>query len=324
MAIGKASDMVIYADQFWGGFVEELMQMSDAFNAASGGCIQLTSAGHRGEYSQESFIPEIASLITRRDLTAVTAATDLAVAQSEFVRVKLARKIGPVAQTRDAWRKIEEDPSVLSFILGGQIAKAVQVEMLNSTISALAAALSTADTGALENDVGANNITTLFLIDTLALAGDSASDIDCWVMHSKQFFDLLKDQVTNAVYRADGVSVMEGVPATLNRPVIVTDSADLTISGTTTDYYHLGLRRGAATANVSEVEDVEFQVVTGLENLVDRLQGEYAYTMGLKGFQWDIANGAANPDATALGTGTNWDKISTDNRSLAGVIGRST
>jgi hypothetical protein len=61
-------------------------------------------------------------------------------------------------------------------------------------------------------------------------------------------------------------------------------------------------------------------LVSGLDNLVYRFQGEFAYNMGVKGFKWDTGNGGANPDATALGTGSNWDAASTSYKDFAGCI----
>jgi hypothetical protein len=106
MAIGKASDFKIYQDEVRGGIVERLTQASAFFNAA-GGAIRLGTVSRRGDYAKESFFKSISSLVTRRDTTSVAAATDLALAMDEIISVKLNRKIGPVAQTLDAFRKVE-------------------------------------------------------------------------------------------------------------------------------------------------------------------------------------------------------------------------
>ncbi|MFN6203939.1 MAG: major capsid protein, partial [Acidobacteriota bacterium] len=60
--------------------------------------------------------------------------------------------------------------------------------------------------------------------------------------------------------------------------------------------------------------------VTGGEQIVNRIQGEYAFNGGVKGFRCDITNGGANPDDTSLGTGSNWDKAVTSDKDLAGVV----
>ncbi|MEK9810135.1 MAG: major capsid protein, partial [Candidatus Nanopelagicales bacterium] len=118
MSIGKASDFQIYNEQFIGGFVETIQQNVDGFNAATAGGITLQTAGHIGDYYKETFFDVISSLVTRRDTTSIAAVTDLAPTTDEFVGVKRTYKIGPVANTLDAWRKIGKDQGELSFVLG--------------------------------------------------------------------------------------------------------------------------------------------------------------------------------------------------------------
>jgi hypothetical protein len=69
----------------------------------------------------------------------------------------------------------------------------------------------------------------------------------------------------------------------------------------------------------AEQETVIFEPVTGLENIGYRYQHEYAYTIKVKGFRWDVSGGGANPTDGALGTTTNWDKAATSDKNLAGV-----
>jgi hypothetical protein len=101
--------------------------------------------------------------------------------------------------------------------------------------------------------------------------------------------------------------------------VVITDAADLKVTGTPDTYYTLGLTEGGATVIESEQQEIVSDVVTGLENLVFRVQGEYAYNLGLRGYTWDVGNGGANPDDTAVALGTNWDKVATSNKHTAGV-----
>src|SRR4051812_40191847 len=109
MSTGKASDFKIYQPQFFGGMTEVLMQNADVFNGVSRNAIRLVPQKMIGDYEKESFFKELTNLVSRRDTTSVSAATDQAMTQDEFVGVKLNRKIGPVAQTVDAWRKIGKD-----------------------------------------------------------------------------------------------------------------------------------------------------------------------------------------------------------------------
>ncbi len=322
MATGLASNFQIYHDEFYGGFVETIQQNVDAFNGASRNAIRLLTETHEGDYQKEAFFDVIGSLITRRDTTTVTAATDLAPTSDEFVGVKRNYKIGPVANTIDAWRKIAKNQSELSFIVGQQVAMALPQVYLNAALGALEAKLDSV--AALEEDDTAATITSAGPIDALANFGDKAGDIVIWVMHSKVYFDLLKVNVSDAIYRANGVMIMEGVPATYGRPVLVTDSTKLVETGGVSSgidaYSTLGLTQDAAVVKISEPSTIVTDTVTGLENLVVRFQGEGAYTLSLRGCEWDVTNGGANPTDANVDTATNWDTQVADNKLLPGVI----
>ena len=83
MAIGKASDFVIYQEQFHSGATEVMAQQANIFNSASNGAITLSTRLSRGDYVQQAFYQELASLVTRRDTTSVAAVTDIAMTQAE-------------------------------------------------------------------------------------------------------------------------------------------------------------------------------------------------------------------------------------------------
>ena len=327
MAIGKASDFVIYQDEVRGAIVETLTQATDYFNTA-GGAIRLSTVSRRGEYAKESFFQNIANLVTRRDTTSVGTATDLALAMEEIISVKLNRKVGPVAQTYDAFRKVamQAGENSLSFLIGTQVAKAMQVDMLNSALRAGVAALN--NQAAVKHTVAdSGTIQTTDLVTGLSKFGDAGNNVTAFVMHSKVFYDLMQHQIGTSANGdvVSGVVLQAANPLTLNRPVIVTDSdALVSVGGTTiaptTDYLTLGLTQSGLVVENTEQEYIALDEVTGLENLVVRMQGEYAYNVGVKGFQWDTANGGTNPADNAVGTGSNWDKVFASEKDLAGVI----
>ncbi|MNE45483.1 hypothetical protein D3C80_1397680 [compost metagenome] len=91
-------------------------------------------------------------------------------------------------------------------------------------------------------------------------------------------------------------------------------------SAATTDYMTLGLTVDGLKVENTEEEELVIENVTGKENLITRLQGEFAYNMGVKGFKWDIGNGGANPNDATLGTGSNWDAVRGSHKDFAGVI----
>lgn len=329
MADYLASNFKVYQEYLKTRATETLQQQADVFNAAVNNAIIMRTAEKPGDYEYESFFKDIASLVTRRDNTSTSSASKLSMAQDEFVRVKLNRKIGPVDQSRDSFRKIFARYSEMEFsgILGQQIAVAQQLDMLNSTLLATRAALVNVSGGAMMYTVpSSGTVTTTSLVDTLAKMGDRSDRIVAWVMHSKVYFNLVKEQITQKIDGVANFNVQTGTPITLNRPVIVTDSPSLkTTAGSPAvdTYYTLGLTSNGALCEVTETSDIVIDDVTGNENLITRLQGEFAYNVGVKGFKYDVGNGLANPNATALGTGTNWDIAVSDNKSLAGVVLKS-
>lgn len=327
MADYLASNFKVYQEYMKTRAAETLQQQADVFNAAVNNAIIMRTVEKAGDYEYESFFKDISGLVSRRDNTSTGSATKLSMLQDEFIRVKLNRKIGPVDQTRDSFRKIFARYSELEFmgILGGQIAVAQQIDMLNSALLATRAALVTQGAN-LYTIPSSSTATTAGLVSTLAKLGDRADRVVAWVMHSKPYYDLVKEQIAAKIDGVANFNVQTGTPVTLNRPVIVTDSASLAVtsgSPAVTDYYTLGLTANGVLCEVTETSDIVIDDITGNENLMTRLQGEFAYNLGVKGFKYDTANGGANPNATAVGTGTNWDQASGDAKLLAGVIMKS-
>jgi hypothetical protein len=239
----------------------------------------------RGNYAYESFFSNLgATLAARRDNTSVSAQTDTALVQDEHVTVKLSRKIKPVATTRDAWLKAFGSMSQAEFgdVLAEQVANIMQLEMVNSVLAAVRAALKQ-QTASYVTESSLGSISTNSLVSTLAAMGDRANRVKAFVMHSKPYYDLVKNQIGGNITNVSDFNIVTATPITLNRPVIVTDSASLIGNLNSPDvnnYFTLGLVDGAIEVENSEEQYVTFQEITGLENLVIRMQGEYAYTWG--------------------------------------------
>lgn len=322
--IGKSSDFKLYDEYVHTRINELLAQNGNAFGAASAGAIQLGTRSILGNYEYTSFFASLTSAIAaRRDLTSVAGQSDTPLTQGESVSVKLNRKLLPVTQTRDAFRKIFGQYSETEFsgLVAEQYANAMQLEMLNSGLLAVRAALKQQSTSYV-TETSLGSISTNSLFSALAAMGDRADRVVCWVMHSKPYFDLVKSQAAANITGVSNFTVANAQPVTCNRPVIVTDSSALVAqlnSPDINDYFTLGLTVGAVQCINSEEQDVVLQDVTGLENLSVRIQGEYAYNLSVKGFTWDVQNGASNPTSTALGLGTNWDLAFSDVKNRAGV-----
>lgn len=328
-AIGKASDFKVYNDQFFGGMAEQLQQDTTALRSLG---FNVVTRALRGDYEYSSFLKKISGLVSRRDTTSTSAATDLAVTMDENVSVKLARKIGPVAQTLDAFRKAamafqaDFDPNGAqgySRYLGMMYAKDIEADMLDSSLLATRVFLENANTNSNRYTIAANGtLTTAALAATLALMGDHAAKVKAWVMHSKPYFDLLQYQIAPANNGSDLAFqvIAQALPAALNRPIIVTDSPSLVVTGTPNLYRTIGLVDGAIDLIESENQELISEPVTGLENLIVRMQGEYAYNLGIKGAKWNVSGGGANPTSAALSTSTNWTQVSTSSKDFAGAV----
>lgn len=318
-ASGRLPEGLIYPELVHGGMVETLVQNTDAFNAASRNTIRLVTQRRRGDFAQESFIKNVSGLVNRRGVSGSPENASVAsnpVPMGERVSVKVNRRIGPIDQTLDSFRKLGEnaDLEVLSRKIGVQIAKGIQVDQLEAGLTSIVAAITAQ--GTLTNTSSPQaTIDTNRLVDGLALFGDAASRIAIWVMHSKVYFDLVKNQIGLNIDGVSNFNVANAAPVTLNRPVLVTDSASLFSGGL---YTTLGLVEGAVTLEDSEEESLMGDLITGKDNLVVRLQGEFAYNISCKGTAWDVANGGINPDDTALGTGTNWDSVMANVKDLGG------
>lgn len=309
MAIGTKSEFKIYDEQYYGGMWESIVQNVNIFNSASNGSIVLTARNILGDFAKESFIKDL-DMVSRRDPTSTAAVVDAGIIQDETVSVKINRRLGPVAQTLDSWKKINQDPEVMSYILGQMAGERKVKDYVNTSILALATATSGAT---LMNPTVTGSLTHPNLVTAMSAFGDQSGSVVAFITHSKPYFDLLKDAIGEKIVEVAGTVIYSGNVATFNRPTIVTDSPAL-FDGTS--YRVLALTPNAVTVEEnSDRETIAFELVTGLENLVYRYQGEYAYNLGVKGFAWDITAGS-NPTDSAIGTPANWKQVATHDKSL--------
>lgn len=306
--------MKVYENEFNAGRIEYIAQNVDAFNQASAGCILLRSEELEGNYSKESFFQTTAGLVNRRDATSVAAGTVVSLAMEELIGVKL-KRYSLAEQTQDAFKALKKSPSEFSFVVGQQFAKAELQEKLTQGLAAFIGA--TGNVGVtVATDATGSTIDHTKLARLLALFGDRAKDIKCWVMHSKVAFDLLSQSIADKITNIADQAIIGASIQTLGRPVVISDAAEL-INGSG-KYYTLGLTEGAIDIVDSEQRGFLSETVGGLRNLVERVQTEYAFNLGLKGYKYLVASGV-NPDSTAVALGTNWPKVAASIKDTAGV-----
>lgn len=314
-------DNMLFRDPFvQSGYVETLTQAINKFNAESGGSIALRTQRKIGDFSYEAFFKNAGGLVSRQDQTSMAAAASTQLTQDQIVSVKLNRKIGPTEWNRAAFLKPGFSMDAFKVVAGEQAAKDVLGDMLNTGLVAGASAIS--NVPELVADLGTGTLDATGLATGLSKFGDQASRVVALVMHSKAYFDLTKSQINPAAngYTISGAVVQGATPASFGRPIIVTDSASL-FDGT--HYTTLGLTADGIV--VEETEDMysTIQEITGLEQILMRMQGEFAYNLGVKGFAWDVANGGKNPNAAAIAAASNWDRKMTSHKDLAGFAIKS-
>jgi Major capsid protein 13-like len=321
MSIGTAANFVIYPAQFWGGVVETLQQNTEAFNAASNNSLRLVTRQILGDYERESFLKSTASLIAHRNTTSTSTVSDINLAAGEMIGVKINRRLGPVTQTRDSFRKIGVSPDEFSFMLGQQAGPAIAIDYINLAVGAVRAAIQNQGSS-LQYDATADTLKTLnhtAIVGGLSKFGDRASRITAFVTHSKPYFDLMKQQIADKLFEVAGATVYAGTIATFGKPVVVVDTPSIfTVGSSTNSYDFLGLVENAVEVAESEERDIISQPVTGQENLVDRIQGEYAFNLRVKGCEYDTTQGI-NPADSVLYTAATWIKVVADQKEMPGV-----
>lgn len=323
---GSITNFTIYDEEFHTAVSEQVAQAAVELNGGAGGAFNMQSLIQMGDFDKRTFFQRVEGLVSRRDNTNVAAISDLEMNQGELVAVKINTKIGPVAQTIDAFKKLGQDPRVMSFVLGTQFGEDVVLDYLNTGLSAAVAAMSSETDMVVDiaNDssLAANTLSHPALVKGMAAMGDRAARVRAIVCHSKSFYDLLGDAIANKITNVADVAIYEGTTGSMGRPIIVTDSEalityDATVTTQINGYKVLLLTEGAVELTESEDRTIHSELVTGHENLIMRLQGELSHTIGVKGFQY---NGPAGPTDAELSASASYTYQYTTVKNGPGVL----
>lgn len=310
------SDLQVFTEYSRSTFSESLAYNVDLFNAATRGGIVLRAAAHDGDYSDTSIWAKISGLVRRRNAYGSGAVTEKVVAQLLETGVKVAAGIAPVRIDPGMMRWIQRSPEEAGAVVGQQMAKDTLGDMLSAALLAARVALIQEGTNYYDaTAVGAGTATLAILNTGRSKLGDRADDIACWVLHSKQLFDIYGAALANSnlLFNFGNVKVASDG---FGNPLVMTDSASLLA----TKYHAIGVvPAGLMVDQNSDFED-NVQTLNGDENIKRTYQAEWSYNLALKGFAWDKTNGGHSPNDTAIGTGTNWDKYATSAKDLCGVV----
>lgn len=312
------SDMVVFNDYIMPATIETLGQMVDKFNAASAGAIRLTTEGIDGDFLQESFFASVHSAQRRVDRYAAQAsasATDLT--QNQHNSVKVAGGFGPVRYEPAQMTWLQKPSAEGIEVASRNFAEAMMKDQLNTAIAGLVAAIE--NNASLVNDVsGSANVSYGAINGAHAKFGDSSGLIVANVMDGTAYHDMIAANLTNTerLFEFGAVTVVD----ILGKTVVVTDAPALYEAGTPNKRKILGLVADAAV--VSDGGDVVSNIETsnGQTRIETTMQVDYSFTLGIKGYAWDVTNGGKSPTDAELATGSNWDLVATDEKHTAGVI----
>lgn len=311
--------LYVFQDQVSTAATELVAQEVEKFNSASGGALVLGSADHIGDYIEQTSWQLIGSLAQRRNAYGSGTLTPTEMGQLLDRMVKIDGRVGPITVTPTMLKRLGKDVSEAAAVVAAQAAAAMMQDYLNAAGSALKIATGkTADSvkdlsGAKASPVkpslsGLNQGSRLF--------GDAYSRIVVWLMDGATFHDFGDAALANAtqLYRIGDVNVMQDG---MGRRFIVSDIPALyDTTGGAALQSCLGLTTGALAIQTSPLL-MKAQDVLLNENLKTIMQGEYDFTMGIKGYQFK--DGVKSPTDVQIATAANWLRTASSVKDTAGV-----
>lgn len=316
------SNMQVFNSYLMPLLMEIFPQEIEKFNQASNGTIVLDSANFDGNYLEQSFYSALFASQRRVDRYAANgAASATNLAQDKHLSVKVAGGFGPIIFEPSQLGWLRKPTQEGLTVAANQFASALMADQLNTAILSLVAAIE--NNAAMVNDVSGTGQAGQGDINTgLAAFGDRSGSISALIMTGAQYHTLIGQAIENSnnLYEIGGVAVRDGRAFGQSRPIVTTDAPALREAGVPNKQKILGLTPMAAT--VSESSDVITNVETknGKQRIETSFQADYDFAVKLKGYSWDAANGGASPDDTDLGTGSNWDKVVSNDKDTAGIM----
>lgn len=317
------SDLQIFSEYLYSAMTEVVAQQVALFNSASDGTIILGASAHQGDYSDSTFFQAV-EMVRRRNAYGSSAIPSTVLTQALETGVKVAAGTKEIYLNPSEMRWIQQNPAVRGAAMGQQLAKQTMEDMLNTSVAATYAALANVGSTVTYDGTGASpdTLTPAMLNLGAAKFGDRSSEIRAWIMHSYSVHNFYGNAITNTnvLFNYGTINVVRDP---WGRLFIVSDIPSLFAAGSPNLAYVLGLVPGAIQVGQNNDFDDNWQKFNGYENIKQSYQAEWSYNLNIKGFAWDKSNGGASPTDAALTTGTNWDKIATSVKDLAGVIIKS-
>lgn len=286
-----------------------------------------SSLGGGGEAIDLPYFANVASLISRRDLTATTAPSDLDITGAKQRGVIIRRKAGPVKFTEDVFIRGLRRETVEQEIgrqIGNYAALEVRYALIRVTMAALAGWTATPHTmTSVYAASGTKGLLTYSRLHALRMMlGDAYSKLTTVVMHSDVFRDLVDDGL--ATYKMDtvgGYTIITGLAAALGLRFVVMDEPQLKVTSGSDfkKYYTLVFGPGALACIYQKRLTVNAERRLDFEAPYWRVLANFDFCPHLMGHKYTSAT--MNPNDATLATVGNWDQALNDHREcLAGIL----
>lgn len=319
-------DPQLAAEYASAAFVENLQLLDQALGVVktlSAGSFQ-SSMGVGSQFVELPYFANIGSLIARRDLDGTSAPSDLDVTGAADKAVILRRRAGPVKFTEDLFIRGLRRESVEREI-GRQIGNMAAKEVRERLIQVACTSLESLDTPAADahiNDVYVasgtkGKLTLTNLYDARMLLGDAYNKLTTVVCHSEAFSDLVIDTIGNyKVENVGGFTVVTGLPQAFGMRIVVVDDPSLKIDQGADFTKYRTLLFGPASLGLIYHQNLRIEAERRLDYEAPywRVRANFDFAPHLFGMKW--TSSTANPDNTALGTTSNWDKAFNDHREV--------
>lgn len=308
MATTVNKDMIIYNETAQTSFLERRQDNIDVFNSSSNGAIILENEIIQGDFSQSAFYT-VGGEMKHRDVNSTDKVTANKIGMSEQVGVKVPYKYGPYASTEEAFKRRARSPEEFAYLIGQDLADATSAGHLEYALGALTGAILSNSDMNVNGNIAVDGRKAL--TRAMRTFGDKFSRVALWVMNSDTYFDIIDDALTNQIYSESGVVIYGGVPGTLGKPVLVTDTIDPKLS--------FGLQRGAVRIRESQLPSFRLYDINDEENMAMGARAEGAFNIDILGYTYNKTKGE-NPNLEKLKAAASWKKYVASNKLTAGVL----
>ncbi len=311
------SNMHVYDEAIKRTTIALVAQNIDVFNSKSGGALVLSTEGFDGDFLKESKFAGLAGAFYDVDRYAVpetVAGLDLSELQKVSVKTAGGARVN-LTPSDFTWMGTQEKKAVLAISTG--LSNGILADQLNKALLTATAAISN-NTDAFMDVSATTGLTHSAINQANGLFGDRAPALSTIFVSGAGRTKLIEGNLGNAetLFTAGNVTILN----VLGQIVVVTDCPSFYEAGSPNVGKALILQnQGVVVGNTTDII-TNMDKPNGQAPMQGSYQIDYAFSIGLKGYAWDIANGGKSPITAELGTGSNWDQFEASVKDTAGVV----